>query len=159
MELNNLTPYELEDLIEEAETILQDKRNSTITHHDLIEKDSTMDTCPHCGSKQIIKHGHHNGAQRFLCKQCKHTFGSTQSTLFYWSKISYEKWMQFIQCELLHLTLAQSADICHISKTTCFYMRHKLYDAVSKIEETKQLSGNTEVDALFMNINLKGTRP
>ena len=32
----------------------------------------------------------------------------------------------------------------------CFNMRDKLYKAVNKREEAKQLSGTTEVDALYI---------
>lgn len=159
MELKNLTPYELENLIEEAETLLQNKNHSTVTHHEIIEKDIIINTCPHCGSHSIIKHGHKNGVQRFKCKDCKKTFVSTSGTLLYRSQFSYYKWIEFIQCELLHLSLRQTADILSISLVSCFYLRHKLYDAVSKLIESKRLNGDTQIDAMFLSINLKGTRP
>lgn len=159
MELKELTPYELENLIEEAETLLKNKYRSTATHHEVIEKDIVIDTCPHCGSKHVIKYGHHNGVQRYQCKDCKATFGSTNDSLLYRSRFSYDIWINFIQCELLHLSLRKTADLLSISVTSCFYLRHKLYDAISKLEETKKLSGDTQVDAMFLSINLKGTRP
>lgn len=159
MKLNDLTPYELENLIEEAQALLDKKNNSTITHHDLIEKDIVIDVCPNCGSRHFIKYGHHNGVQRYRCKDCNSTFGNTQGTLLYRSRFSYDTWIKFIQCELLHLTLKQTSDLLSISMTSCFFLRHKLYDAISKLEEKKQLKGNTEIDAMFLNINLKGTRP
>ena len=30
--------------------------------------------CPHCGSKRIIKHGHKDDKQRFLCHDCNLTW-------------------------------------------------------------------------------------
>lgn len=150
MELDQLTLYELENLIKKAEKILKTKQQSTSTHHSLIEREEMSKVCPHCKSAKIIRYGHHNWTQRFLCKECKRTFGSTQFTLFYHSRVSYEKWMKFIQCELLHLTLKQTSEICELSMKACFNMRDKLYKAVNKREEAKQLSGTTEVDALYI---------
>jgi transposase-like protein len=34
-----------------------------------------MTKCTHCGSERFIKYGHVGEQQRFLCKECKRTFG------------------------------------------------------------------------------------
>lgn len=31
-------------------------------------------SCPYCGGSHVIKYGHKNGKQRFLCKDCQKTF-------------------------------------------------------------------------------------
>ena len=38
-------------------------------------------------------------------------------------------------------------------------MRHKLYKAISKVQENVVLSGDVELNPSYTNINLKGTKP
>ncbi|MCR5814162.1 MAG: hypothetical protein K6G15_06695, partial [Desulfovibrio sp.] len=42
--------------------------------------------CAHCGSVHVIKNGHKDGFQRYLCKDCGKTFAITNNTLMYYSK-------------------------------------------------------------------------
>ena len=42
---------------------------------------------------------------------------------------------------------------------SCFNMRHKLYKAISKVQENAVLSGDVELDPSYTSINLKGTEP
>lgn len=159
MELKNMTPYELEKLIEDAKNILALLSNSTTVHHDLIDRESHLDCCPICGNSHIVKNGHKDGVQRYICKNCKSTFGSTHNTLLYNSHINYTTMLSFIHCELDSLTLKQSAERTGLSKTTCFSLRHKLYNAIKNHKNEGQLEGQVEMDAFFKAINLKGTRP
>ena len=41
--------------------------------------------------------------------------------------------VQFIKLELYKMNLQDEAQVLGISKTTCFYIHHKLYHAVSEI--------------------------
>lgn len=116
--------------------------------------------CPICGSIHFKKNGtDKNGRQRFLCKDCNHTFGSTNNSILYRSKISKETWMKFIDCEIAHMPLSEEAYQIKYSVTTCFYMRQKLNQAASMLMEQSQLSGSVEVDSGYFKINLKGTKP
>ena len=58
----------------------------------------------------------------------------------------------------MEMTLADEANLIHKSKTTCFHMRHKLYQAVGRVQD-QILTGNIEIDSTYTKINLKGTKP
>ena len=63
-------------------------------------KDTNAVVCPHCGSVKSIKHGTRNGRQRYLCKDCGKTFGDTNGTVAFRSKLSVGKWIEFIKLTL-----------------------------------------------------------
>lgn len=159
MKLEKMLPHELEELIEKAQIILNQKDNTSLTHHEFIQSNCMTTQCPHCGSSHFMKNGHHNGAQRFLCKQCRKTFGCTNNTFLYHTQLSYKQWCDFIQCEMLHMTLSQTAQQIGVSQTTCFSLRHKLHAAVSEKRENVRLIGDIQADFLYKSINLKGTLP
>ena len=60
--------------------------------------------------------------------------------------------------ELHKMTLEDEAQVLATSKTTCFYMRHKLYHAAFEIRGHLKLFYEVEIDTQYKNINLKGTR-
>lgn len=57
------------------------------------------------------------------------------------------------------LSLEQDSVATGLSVTTCFHMCHKLYKAISKVNDNVILHGLIELDAAHTKINLKGTRP
>ena len=40
----------------------------------------TRPDCPHCASRQIVKHGRCGGLQRFRCRHCNRTFNALTGT-------------------------------------------------------------------------------
>lgn len=68
MELNNLSPFELEKIIEEATHILNILSHSTTINSNLADKESPVKICPFCGGKYNVRNGHKNGAQRFYAE-------------------------------------------------------------------------------------------
>ena len=133
--LNQLTPYELEALKEIINELLGVKIAKTSTNHEIVEKEFHIEKCPHCGSKHFIKHAHRKGVQRYLCKneKCKKTFGATNNTFLFSTQQSYETWINFIAYELLHLTLLETSQRIGVSKTGCFNLRHKFYNAIKEV--------------------------
>lgn len=75
------------------------------------------------------------------------------------SPVSFDTWRTFIKGKLNGLTLQQQSAATHLSVATCFHMRHKLYAAISSIQDQVVLKGNIELDPAYTNINLKGTKP
>ena len=55
--------------------------------------------------------------------------------MFTHSKTSFNTWSALIACELNGLSLEQDSVATGLSVTTCFHMRHKLYQA--NIEEER----------------------
>ena len=156
--LNSLTPVELAFIRAGIYKLCNDKiRHETTNYENL---DSKIERCPHCGSVHFVKNGfnpHHR--QKYRCKDCRSVFMATTGTMFSRSKTTFDIWSTFIAGELNSLTLEQQSVATGLTKTTCFNMRHRLYQAASKIQKDVILSGDIELDPAYTKINLKGTRP
>ena len=81
--------------------------------------------CPHCGSKRIIKHGHKDGKQHFLCHDCKQTYMRTTNTLMDQSHYSPSVRSEFIKDTLRGEAIDSCAKKFGFSHPTAFNMRHK----------------------------------
>ena len=132
----------------------------------LFVKDVSIDTiggaivCPNCGSLHTKKNGKDStGQQRYICHDCNKSFVKSYGTLFFYSHFTQNEWIKFIDYELCGITLKDLAHLMNTSITTCFYMRHKLYKATSEIIQKQKLSEEIELDAEYLSINLKGTKP
>lgn len=135
MNLEKLLPYQLQSLIDLAQSLLNVKLAKTKTHHEIIELENKVHCCPHCSNKNIIKHGHRRGIQRYLCKDCSKTFGATNNSFLFSTQIGYETWIHFMACELLHLSLRATSNEIGVSTTACFHMRHKYYGALESVKK------------------------
>lgn len=156
--IKNLTPVELELIASYVHKLVKDKINDKTDNHTNL--DSNVKCCPYCKSKHYVKNGFNKGKrQKYLCKDCKKIFLSTTNTIFSRSRIPYCEWTNFIASEVNGLTLSQEAIQISKSITTCFYMRHKLYRAISDLIESQILSNHIEMDFTYHKINLKGTKP
>ena len=125
-----------------------------------IDQNSNLKSCPFCGSISIKKNGKNSfDQQRYFCNDCHKSFSDSTGTLTFYSHFTKSQWLQFIDYELSGMTLADEAHFMDTTVTTCFYMRHKLYKAASEIVQKQKLSEEVEMDAEYLNINLKGTKP
>ena len=114
--------------------------------------------CPHCGSVHILKNGHRNGRQRFVCKDCKTTFGLTNNTILHQSKKDLAVWTLYINCMMQKLPLRKTAKICRMNLATAFAWRHKVLDALTNMMEGIKLDGVVECDETYELVSFKGTR-
>lgn len=114
--------------------------------------------CPYCGGNRIIKYGHKNGKQRFLCKDCQQTYMHTTNTLMANSHYGQSVWIDFILDTLYGETLDGSAENFHFSHQTAFNMRHKVLMALQAmlIQEPVSLSGIAELDETYVLDCYKG---
>lgn len=135
-------------------TIIGSKRSNG----QIIKRERPLLVCPFCAGVQIVRNGTKDGRQRYRCGGCKKTFSDTTQSIVYKTKYTYEQWLKFIHCELNNYSLKHSAAYCEISQTTAFSWRHKVYEAISIVKKRIILSGEIEIDATFMPINLKGTK-
>lgn len=116
--------------------------------------------CPHCGNNRIIKYGHRNGKQRFLCKDCRRTFMYSTNTIMQNSHYERSVWADFIKDTVTGVSLDKSAETFGFSHATAFNMRHKLLMAIqdSLEDHSVELSGIVELDETFVLESQKGTR-
>ena len=112
--------------------------------------------CPRCGSVHILKNGHRNGRQRYVCKDCKTTFGATNATILHQSKKDLATWTRYINCMMDKMPLRKTAKICHINLATAFVWRHKVLDALTNMMESVKLDGVVECDETYELISFKG---
>ena len=63
---------------------------------------------------------------RDICLNCHKSFSDRTNALFYCSHFILDQWIHFIELELYKMTPEDEAQVLETSKTTCFYMRHKL---------------------------------
>lgn len=112
--------------------------------------------CPHCGSVHILKNGHRNGRQRFVCKDCRTTFGLTNNTILHQSKKDLAVWTLYINCMMQKLPLRKTAKICRMNLATAFAWRHKVLDALTNMMEGIKLDGVVECDETYELVSFKG---
>ena len=156
--LNQLTPVELSFIRISITKLCQEKIKHETTNYENLE--SKVEKCPHCGSAHYVKNGFNpKHRQKYRCKECRHIFQATTGTMFANSRTTFDIWGVFIAGELNGLTLEQQSVATGLTVTTCFNMRHKLYQAASKVQKKTELSGNIELDPAYTKINLKGTKP
>lgn len=156
--INSLSPVEITFIKVGIDKLYKDKVTKDTTNYDNLS--IHVDHCPHCGSVRYVKNGFNpKHKQKYRCKDCNAVFMATTGTMFTHSKTTFDNWSTFIAGELNSLTLQQQSVATGLSVTTCFNMRHKLYQAASFMNERTYLDGQTELDMSYTKINLKGTKP
>ena len=151
----------LENLTEEQIDLVLDSVKSLQPHESKGECEPEIGRCPRCGSASFVKNGKDaKGRQRYLCKECGHTFSRATDAFLSHSKASGRKWSEFIDYEITGMPLKEESHYLGLSAHSCFRMRHKLYRAASEIAEAStKLGGTMQPDASYRKINLKGTKP
>lgn len=155
-DLKALSPDLLEELYEIIVTMrytIPDKQSQQIAVW--TNKD---ECCPYCGSKDYKRNGHQkNGAQKFMCKHCGRSFSMVTDTTALYSHFDIQKWNKFIECEINGLPSRKTATIVGINRNTALLWRHKLYDVLGYLQETK-LNNQIQIDAKNISINFKGNK-
>jgi len=120
-------------------------------------------SCPHCGKKHVIRNGRRTSAkdentkyQRYLCLDCKKTFGITTNTIAASTKKDLYTWQKYMHCMVEGWTLRKSAEYCGINLKTSFAWRHKVLDTLCKIQDDIILDGIIEADGTFLPVSYKG---
>ena len=113
---NHLAPIELSFIQASITKLCRDKITDDTTNYTNVC--NKIEDCPYCGSYHYVKNGfnpHHK--QKYRCQEC--------------GKI-------FTACELNGLSLEQDSVATGLSMTTCFHMRHKLYQASIEKDQSLQ---------------------
>ena len=112
--------------------------------------------CPFCGSVHIRRNGHRNGCQRFVCVECRRTFGLTTETILHKSKKPLAVWSLYVNCMMERMPLRRTAKICGINLATAFVWRHKILDALTNMMDEVTLKGVVEADETYQLVSFKG---
>lgn len=112
--------------------------------------------CPHCKSTNFKKNGTTHGKQRYICNDCKKTFAITSNTILFSTKKDLSLWEKYIHCMIEKYSIRKTAKICGINPTTAFNWRHKILDALQKMQDEVKLDGVVEADETFLPLSFKG---
>ena len=126
------------------------------TLEEFLSHKRTVEACPFCGSSHIVKNGHRNGRQRFICKDCGKTFGLTFNTILFQTKKDLSAWSLYIDCMVRKIPLRKTASICRINLATAFTWRHKILDALTNMMDGITLEGVVECDETYELLSFKG---
>lgn len=133
--------------------------NTITTLTDYVEEKrfASETACPICSSNHIIKNGHRkDGAQKYVCKECKHSFVSTVNSICYYSKKDLSVWEKYIDCMMDGLSIRKTAERCGMHRNNAFVWRHKILDALQNMANGVSLNGVVEADETFFPISYKG---
>ena len=115
--------------------------------------------CPICGSTHVHRNGRRaNGSQKFMCCDCGKSFSIRTNTVFSGTHKGLDVWMEYLDCMAEGLSLAKTAERCHIAFGTAFAWRHKIMDAAAESAKDDMLHGIVEADETYTGISYKGNR-
>jgi len=116
--------------------------------------------CPHCGSGRIVRNGHQNNKQSYLCRDCKKSFAQTTGTAIQGSHSSPTVWKQVISDTVEGVPIDKTADNLGLHHETVFNMRHKILYCIeqSLIAKPTALKGICETDETYVLESEKGRK-
>ena len=119
---------------------------------------ATVEKCPACGSKHIVKNGTRKGITRHICRNCRKSF-TYKSTTILKGIHELNKWNAFVEdfVTLNISTVKRIAERLDISTQTAIDWRHKLLSALVSKENTFT-NETVEFDEAFFLISRKGRR-
>ena len=158
IDINNLTDLEKEQLIIALQASLKQPKivEDRLLNEIRESKFNGGFVCPNCGSKNTVRNGVTKKRQRYLCRDCKKTFGDFNDTPMFRTKFP-QKWSKFAECMLKGYSLRRTADILGVSHVSLFYWRHKLLSALSQ-KENVSFSGIVEMDETYFLESEKGRK-
>ena len=132
-----------------------------IQDHLILNKINT--TCPHCGSKIIVKNGKKNGIMMFKCRDCNKNFTLFTNTILEKTRYSWDVWVDMMwmtlnECSLTFIQnyLIDTYNLQGLNYKTVFMWRHKIIHAIAEIPMPK-LSGVIQVDETYFRETQKGS--
>ena len=163
-----------DEQIQELFTLLQTKRSAKpqltkeekaffqcCREHRSYANDKELDTvvCPHCGSVKSIKNGTRNGTQRYFCKDCSKTFGDTNGTVAFRSKLSVGKWIELIKLTLQGESCRTIAKELGINKQTALHNRHRICSVLLQfVSNQDDFKGLAESDEYYYPLSFKDVK-
>lgn len=117
--------------------------------------------CPACGSRPRSKF-RRAGRVYYQCRACRHQTTLTSGTVFAGSKLPLTKW--FLAMHLLTssktnlsaLALKRHLGVCY---DTAWKLKHKIMQAMTEREESRQLHGFVQVDDAYLGGERNGGKP
>ncbi|MBI9093665.1 MAG: IS1595 family transposase [Sphaerochaeta sp.] len=113
--------------------------------------------CPHCGSSHVSRCGKTpKGYQRFVCVECRKTFGEKERPVWLGSHYPLKVWMEYIRLMNMGASIRAIAEALEINPTTAFFWRHKILTALKDGKSDAVLEEHTQADETFTQLSTKG---
>mgnify|MGYP003381940257 CR=1 FL=1 len=115
--------------------------------------------CPHCGSQEHRRHGHHNSCEhryRYHCKACQKYFDDLTNTVFQGHHQPLKIWVICLYLMGLNLSNAQIAKELGINESDAHAMTSLLREGVYEKRPGEVLEGEVEFDELYLVAGHKG---
>ena len=117
--------------------------------------------CPKC-SKRPRSRFRRAGRVYYQCRACRHQTTLTSGTIFESTRLPLTTW--FLAMHLLTasktnmsaLTLMRHLGVCY---DTAWKLKHKIMQAMTEREETRQLSGFVQIDDAYLGGERNGGKP
>lgn len=110
--------------------------------------------CPHCPSRQVVRHGQADGLQRYRCQACRKTFNALSGTPM--ARLRHkDKWLAQAQVLSDGLSVHAAAKQLQVAPSTAFRWRHRFLAQAQAIK-AKVLLGIAEADETFVLRSNKG---
>ena len=124
------------------------------------EENKGAQPCPHCGGVRVVRNGHRNGKQVYLCRECCKNFVETTKTGIFGSHSGAVVWKQVIADTVNGVSLDKTAENLLLHHETVFNMRHKILFCLEQedMKNPTQLEGVCEADETYLLENYKGKK-
>ena len=125
----------------------------------LTKRAQALTTCIHCGFECLVQWGRaKSGTQRFKCRSCGHTFGTTTDTPLHGLR-NRHLWSRYLDLMGRHIPLRELQETYgfKLSLPTLHRWRHRFLSALVANPEAK-LAGMIEADEKFFRTSFKGSR-
>ena len=124
------------------------------------EEESKIKTCPHCGSRAIVRNGKRSYRQAYICRNCDKAFVQTTGSAIANSQGSETVWRQVIRDTVEGVSLDKTADNLDLHHSTVFNMRHKILLCLENEISASPvaLDGVCELDETYVLESEKGRK-
>ena len=156
MNIYDLLPSQIQNLIKEFQKALNIVKNKKDTMNRIALQEKQKCNCPYCNSANIVKNGS-KIIQMYKCKDCKRKFNDLTDTVFAGTHLKYEQIEIFLKCFEDKISIRKTAERMEVNKNTVYLLRQKIINSLKEMRKEIQLSGDIESDEIYRSINLKGT--
>jgi len=110
-------------------------------------------SCPRCGSPSVKGHGR----GRWICLSCGRTFTRLTGTVFASKKLAGRRFSLLLAMIIKDCTISAISECLGVTPRTAYIWRMKVFEAVSKEQDSTMLSGIVWIDETFVPVNSKDT--
>ena len=82
----------------------------------------------------------------YRCKECNARFVADYNEVTFHSRLSSLQWSDAVKCAVVGDSIAHTAELCEVSVSTSFKMRHKIMSFLEKDEDGIEGADKVELD-------------